>query len=273
MLRPVTGDAELRQVDQLLQLAYQSPSRLRELALYRAAPPAGLFAIFEAGEAVAAAGIFGYGSFSWLGLVGAHPDYARQGLATRLSEYLLDWSREHGCGTVALDASDKGRPVYERLGFQPAGEAIELVAAAGPGAVSAAASITGTGDLTGVLDFDRPLFGGDRAALLRAVGADDSRVYRRYDGDRLAGYLFARGSVLGPGAALDPEAATGLIKAALADVPGRVSLIVPAGSAHHETLLGLGLRENRRLTHMRYGVAPVPGRRELLLAQTSFAAG
>ena len=273
MLRPVTGDAELRQVDQLLQLAYQSPSRLRELALYHAAPPAGLFAILDQGVPVAAAGIFGYGPFSWLGLVGAHPAYARQGLATRLSEHLLDWSGQQGCVTVALDASGKGRPVYERLGFQPAGEAIELVAA-GPDKTSAVSPGGSPGGaVTDVLDFDRPVFGADRSALLRALAADGSRIYRHYAADRLAGYLFARDGVLGPGAARDPETAAGLAKAALADAPGPVSLIVPAGSAYHETLLGLGLRENRRLTHMRSGAAHLPGQRELLLGQTSFAAG
>ena len=96
MLRQVTGESELRQVDQLLQVAYQSPSRERELALYPAAQPDGLFAVFDHGEPVAAAGAFAYGAFCWLGLVGTHPGYAGQGLATRLSEHILDWSREHG---------------------------------------------------------------------------------------------------------------------------------------------------------------------------------
>ncbi len=274
MVRQVTTDSELRQVDQLLQVAYQSPTRERELALYPAAQPDGLFAVFAHGEPVAAAGAFAYGAFCWLGLVGTHPGYAGQGLATRLSEHILGWSRERGCVCVALDASEKGRPVYERLGFQPAGEAVELVAdagrrPAGPAAPSAARG----GSLADLLAFDQGVFGGDRAALLRAVAADDSRVYRRADGDRLTGYLFARGNVFGPGAARDAAAAAGLVSAALTQAPGPVSLIVPAGSAHLETLRGLGLRERRRLAHMRHGGPQLPGERHLLVAQTSFAAG
>ena len=278
MLRPVTTDSQLRQVDQLLQVAYQSPTRERELALYPAAQPDGLFAVFDYGEPVAAAGAFAYGAFCWLGLVGTHPGYAGQGLATRLSEHILDWSREHGCVCVALDASEKGRPVYERLGFQPAGEAVELVSDAGRRPASnpagpAAPSPARGGSLADLLAFDRGVFGGDRAALLRAVAADDSRLYRQADGDRLAGYLFARGNVFGPGAARDAAAAAGLVSAALTQAPSPVSLIVPAGSAHLETLLGLGLRERRRLTHMRHGGPQLPGERQLLVAQTSFAAG
>ena len=207
MLRPVTGDAELRQVDQLLQIAYQSPTRERELALYPAAQPDGLFAVFDTGEPVAAAGAFAYGAFCWLGLVGTHPGYAGQGLATRLSEHILDWSREHGCVSVALDASDKGRPVYERLGFQPAGEAVELVADAGR-----------PGQQPGRPQPPRGRPGGTRGPARRSTGASSAAtgprccarsppttaaLYRQADGDRLAGYLFARGNVLGPGAARD----------------------------------------------------------------------
>ena len=108
---------------------------------------------------------------------------------------------------------------------------------------------------------------------MRTVAAGDSRLYLRADGDRLAGYLFARGNVFGPGAARDAAAAACLVKAALTQAPGPVSLIVPAGSAHLETLLGLGLRERRRLAHMRHGGPQSPGERQLLVAQTSFAAG
>jgi GNAT superfamily N-acetyltransferase len=282
MLRQVTGAGELRQVDQLLQVAYQSPTRERELALYPAAQPDGLFAFFDHGEPVAAAGAFAYGEFCWLGLVGTHPGYAGQGLATRLSEHILDWSREHGCVSVALDASDRGRPVYERLGFQAAGAAVELVAdassdpatiraaAAGPAAPAAGLN----GRLADLLEFDQGVFGGDRAALLRAVAADGSRVHLcQADGNHLAGYLFARGSVLGPGAARDGAAAASLVSAALTQAPGPATLIVPAGSAHLDPLLGLGLRERRRLTHMRHGELQLPGERHLLVAQTSFAAG
>jgi hypothetical protein len=39
------------------------------------------------------------------------------------------------------------------------------------------------------------------------------------------------------------------------------------------TLLAMGLSEQRRLIHMRLGQPALPGERQLLLAQASYAAG
>ena len=46
------------------------------------------------------------------------PDYRRRGLARRLMKLVLDWCRDRGLATVALHASDEGRPLYESLGFE-----------------------------------------------------------------------------------------------------------------------------------------------------------
>jgi GNAT superfamily N-acetyltransferase len=45
------------------------------------------------------------------------PAYRRQGLARRLMEAILAWSREHGVERVSLHASMMGQPLYESLGF------------------------------------------------------------------------------------------------------------------------------------------------------------
>ncbi|MDR0345971.1 MAG: GNAT family N-acetyltransferase, partial [Nocardiopsaceae bacterium] len=168
--------AELTGVDELLQAAYGGRSRRREVALYLAVQPDGWFVISDGGQLIGAAGMIGYGSFCWLGLVAVHPDRQRQGLATRLSEYLLGWARERGCATIALDASDAGRPVYERLGFQVAGATVELEL---PGPLPAAApqdptprdvppldaakaGIRPAAEADGLLELDRRAFGGPR---------------------------------------------------------------------------------------------------------------
>ena len=124
-------DAELGRVDELLMLAYEAPSRRRELELYLSVQPDGWFVIEEGGEIVAAAGAIAYGGFCWIGLVATHPAAQGRGLATRLSRHLLEWATSRGIGTVALDASDVGRPVYERLGFRALGPTVELVRDAG----------------------------------------------------------------------------------------------------------------------------------------------
>lgn len=50
------------------------------------------------------------------------PEFRRRGLARRLMETMIAWCREQGYRTVALHASDEGRPLYESLGFEPTNE-------------------------------------------------------------------------------------------------------------------------------------------------------
>jgi GNAT superfamily N-acetyltransferase len=50
------------------------------------------------------------------------PAYRRRGLAKRLMETMIQWSREEGFGFVFLHASDAGRPLYDMLGFEPTNE-------------------------------------------------------------------------------------------------------------------------------------------------------
>ncbi|HET9800411.1 MAG TPA: GNAT family N-acetyltransferase [Chthoniobacterales bacterium] len=45
------------------------------------------------------------------------PEWRRRGLASLLIKSILDWAREEAIDSVVLHASDKGRAVYERLGF------------------------------------------------------------------------------------------------------------------------------------------------------------
>jgi GNAT superfamily N-acetyltransferase len=130
--------AELDRADRLLMTAYSGPSRRRELSRYLAVQPDGWFVIADGDHVTAIAGAIAYGSFCWLGLVATDPARSRQGLATTLSAHLAQWARERGCATVALDASDAGRPVYERLGFRALGHTVELaLPSARPGGRSA----------------------------------------------------------------------------------------------------------------------------------------
>jgi GNAT superfamily N-acetyltransferase len=45
------------------------------------------------------------------------PHFRRLGLARRMMEALIDWSRAAGIERIALHASPDGRPLYESLGF------------------------------------------------------------------------------------------------------------------------------------------------------------
>jgi GNAT superfamily N-acetyltransferase len=273
------SESDVHQVDRLLMTAYRPPSWRQELEVYLTAEPDGWFVADDGGVIVAMAGALLYGSFCWLGLVATLPGHERRGLATRLSATVSEWAMGLGCRTVALDASEKGRPVYERLGFRPVGETLALIAPASPPAGvddgPKADSLAGVDEL---LPLDREVFGGDRARLLRAIWELESpRGYMIRDENGPAGYLFARDRLLGPGCARSPEVAERLLRAALSDPSNasdqEIRLLVPTESAFTSTLLALGFRESRRLTHMRLGDLDLPGERRQLLAQASFAAG
>jgi GNAT superfamily N-acetyltransferase len=270
-------ESDLQQADRLLTAAYRPPSWRREVEVYVRTQQDGWFVVDDGGEIVAMAGGLAYGSFCWLGLVATLPGWERRGLATRLSARISEWAKERGCRTVALDASEKGRAVYERLGFLPVGETVVLVAP-----TSVPPSDEGTADriedLDSLLALDRSVFGGDRSALLRSIRELESpRVYAIREGDGIVGYLFAREGALGPGCARTSAVAERLLRAALADSSSRtggdVRLLLPTESSYAEVLISLGFQESRRLTHMRLGDPSLPGTRELLVAQTSLAAG
>jgi len=50
------------------------------------------------------------------------PPFRRQGIARRLMQAMIDWCRKEGFVRVDLHASDKGRPLYETLGFKSTNE-------------------------------------------------------------------------------------------------------------------------------------------------------
>ena len=53
------------------------------------------------------------------------PEYRGRGIATKIFALLVDEARERGCGKVILHASDMGRPIYEKYGFNMQKNAME----------------------------------------------------------------------------------------------------------------------------------------------------
>jgi len=265
----------MTQVDQLLMLAFGSASRRSELELYTKVQPDGWFVVEEDDRIAAVGGCIVYGSFCWIGLVGTHPEVRGRGHASRLSEHLVKWSYAKGCRTVALDASNLGRPIYERLGFQPVGSTVRLartlISEPRKAAVGPVASTT----RDQVLELDSEIFGGDRSSLLELLMRSDgrSRLVTRHAAGRLDGFLFVQDRLIGPGAAVSAEVARALIQDAKVDTAPERNLLLPSESAYLDVLLALGFVEQQRLTHMRHGDPKIGGRRHQLLAQTSFAAG
>lgn len=258
-------------------LAFGSASRRTELELYTNAQPDGWFVIDQDDRIVAVAGCMVYGRFSWIGLVGTHPSVRGRGLATQLSEHLLTWSYARGCRTVALDASRLGRPIYERLGFRPAGSTVQFAPTRmqAPRNPQVVISPLDSANKHQLLELDAGIFGGDRSGLLEILlrGDDNARLVTQHNAGRLSGFLFVRDRLIGPGAATSPDVARTLVQNALLDASQERTLLLPSESAYLDVLLSLGFVEQQRLTHMRHGDPNIAGSRQQLLAQTSYAAG
>jgi GNAT superfamily N-acetyltransferase len=56
-------------------------------------------------------------------LVATLPEARGRGLATALVSHALREARTRGCATSSLQATARGRPVYERLGYRSIGAA------------------------------------------------------------------------------------------------------------------------------------------------------
>lgn len=52
--------------------------------------------------------------------------YRRQGIAARMVERLIQEARDRGVTEISLDATESGRPLYERLGFTASQECMVL---------------------------------------------------------------------------------------------------------------------------------------------------
>lgn len=59
---------------------------------------------------------------AWVMNVFTEPAHRRRGLARRLLEAMVEWSRAEGLPALFLHASADGRPLYEDLGFEPTSE-------------------------------------------------------------------------------------------------------------------------------------------------------
>lgn len=54
------------------------------------------------------------------------PEYRRQGVAAQMVKMLIDEAKRRGVTEISLDATESGRPLYEKLGFIASDECMTL---------------------------------------------------------------------------------------------------------------------------------------------------
>jgi GNAT superfamily N-acetyltransferase len=234
--------------------------------------PQGCFAVEVEGKVVGTAATIVYENrFAWIGMVLVDPDFRGRGIGTRLLEKTIEHLDEIGVGTVKLDATPLGQPIYEKLRFKDEYEIERWVLKRSvPEAVSTPEPYPASDD---VLQLDHEIFGADRGSLLRSLAAEnrDFTIGTKQDGE-IAGYTFGRRGTLadhmGPWMARDERVAAGLLDEFLRR-SRRETLFVDALKSRRfvsELLLARGFRVSRPLTRMVRGPNTFPGRPELLCA-------
>ena len=80
--------------------------------------PNGCFCAIKDGCVVGTTTTTTYGDeLAWIGMVLVDPQHRRQGIAAKLMSVALDYLNGR-VGTIKLDATALGQPVYEKFGFQ-----------------------------------------------------------------------------------------------------------------------------------------------------------
>ena len=236
----------------------------------------------DEGQLVATAAALPYGDRqAWIAMVLVNPAWQHRGLATRLLSETVEGLCKAGI-TPVLDATPAGEPVYRRLGFEPglAFERWQAVLTPGP-SQSAAASrratvrTAGIGDIDAIAALDLAANGIHRRDLLQAfLSRPGTQAWMTRDG---SGFVLSRegrrATQIGPLAAADTAAATGLLEAALATRAGPVFLDV---ATHRDTVLAWlrdrGFSRQRPFVRMALGAAPAlaGGAHQFIMAGPEF---
>jgi GNAT superfamily N-acetyltransferase len=236
----------------VMSVSFGAPNGRPSVHTWVAEQPDGHLVVAERGGRVVATGAgMGFGPTGWIGAIAVRPEARGEGLGRRMTEAAIAALGERD--TLLLLASPSGRPIYERIGFEPEGAYRVFT-----GPVHARPKSP---------DGVRPAKQADHAAIRAldalATGEDRSPAV----GAALDGALVADGGVaLGPPfparpiLATDPDAGRALVAAAIE--PGMRLAAPHVNTPAVEALLAHGCEERHGVERMRRG-APVAWRPEL----------
>lgn len=212
--------------------------------------PDGCFGMEDQGRIVATATAACYGNrLGWIGMVLTLPEYRGQGLGRVLTQAAVDYAAER-TRVIRLDASDMGRPIYERMGF--VAECPVERWRREPGAAPSAPEVR---PVKWSAESDTEVFGADRSFLLEEYARGEAASVED-------GYAFGRPGAnapfFGPCVAGSPEAADKLLRWYVALHAGEPVMLDLFPHHKHAARIAsaLGFAPARRLTRM--VLRPVP---------------
>ena len=278
-IRPL-ADTDLETADTIIKLAFRSSvSRLHDLHLYRKIQPDGWFLASQQEHPIGMVGSTNYGAFAYAGLMAVHPDGQRQGVGLALMQFLLARLDQQHVPLVLLDASEIGRPLYDKLGFVAYDETLMFQRPSNFAVLDRPSNIQSISarELDELVQWDTTIFGTNRRKVLQALLAvfPERAFMLRDETGQVAGYLFAQKSRIGPWVMRQSHNAETLLQAALAlPYEETVSVVVPSVNQEAiELLQCYGFEQIRANRHMGRGRGEPPGQRKKIYAQTSLAVG
>jgi len=255
-LRTATA-ADLTAIVRTLTVAFGEPLRADTWEWLDGLPEGEIVVAERRRSIVGTAAGLSFAATGWIGGLGVEPRSRRRGIATALTDEIVDWLRERGARTLLLQATDQGRPVYERLGFEAEGayRMWSLPPWRGPRPPVPGTRPLRRADFRAVCALDREATGEDRAIALRAAWPSGGVALDGRDGLR----GFHLDSPWGPGPTVAADADAGLALLGTARRPEEaVRLGVPAANAPAaDALRAAGHEEVAPTERMRLG-PPVP---------------
>lgn len=218
----------------------------------------------------------------WIAMVLTDPALRGRGLATRLMERAIAHLRDLGTHWIKLDASDLGRPIYERMGFVAENLMERRLRAPSPLPAPLFASALPVEENVALpLDLDRRGFGADRSRLLRMLAGIEGVRAATLAGGR--GYALlrpnSRGVQVGPMLSEDAAAAESLLRWAIEQAADRTVQwdLIRENEAAHALADAYGFETHRVLHRMTLaGVAappPFAGNSDLVYSIAGFDFG
>jgi hypothetical protein len=103
-----------------MSIAFGVPSRRPSVHTWAFEQDDGHLLVAESeGRVIATGAAIGFGSTAWIGAIAVRPEARGSKLGTRMTEAAIEAVGSRA--TLLLLASPTGRPIYERLGFEPEG--------------------------------------------------------------------------------------------------------------------------------------------------------
>jgi len=204
--------------------------------------------------------------FSWIGMVLVDPQFRGLGIGQALLTAAIKQAENKG--TIRLDATLQGRPLYEKLGFVAEQEIIRMQRtnlSPIPLPLIKPEHVTPS-VLSRLALLDTPVFGADRQAILKYLSHNAPEyAWHTKKSQEITGYCLGRSGhyfeQIGPIVAQTPEDARSLLLAALGAAPGK-SFILDTGT-HNKTWLAilekLGFTPQRTFLRMYRGQLLYPG--------------